>query len=91
MTRLTLQDIQQARERIKDTVYLSPCARSESLSRMLGCSLSLKLENLQMTGSFKERGAFNKILQLNEQQRAAGIITASAGNHAQAVAHAARQ
>ena len=58
---------------------------------MLGCNLSLKLENLQMTGSFKERGAFNKILQLNEQQKAAGIITASAGNHAQAVAHAAQQ
>ena len=70
---------------------MSPCARSETLSQMLGCKLSLKLENLQMTGSFKERGAFNKILQLNEEEKAAGIISASAGNHAQAVAHAAQQ
>lgn len=91
MNTLTLADIQQARQRIGDAVYLTPCARSESLSRMLGCTLFLKLENLQMTGSFKERGAFNKILQLDEAQRRAGIITASAGNHAQAVAHVAQQ
>ena len=91
MHNLSLADIHKARERISQVVYLTPCARSEALSEMLGCRLSLKLENLQMTGSFKERGAYNKILQLNEKQRRAGIITASAGNHAQAVAHAARQ
>lgn len=86
----TLSDIQAARERIATRVFLSPCAFSATLSRMTGCHLSLKLENLQMTGSFKERGAFNKILALTKQQKAAGIIAASAGNHAQGVAHAAR-
>jgi threonine dehydratase len=86
---LTLKDIQQARERIRDSIYMTPCAQSESLSHMLGCSLYLKLENLQITGSFKERGALNKILQLSESQKASGVIAASAGNHAQGVAHTA--
>lgn len=88
---VTLKDIQQAQQRIQDHVYLTPCVRSEILSQMLGCELFLKLENLQITGSFKERGALNKILQLNTEQKAAGVIAASAGNHAQGVAHAARQ
>jgi threonine dehydratase len=87
---LTLADIEAARRRIQDHVYLSPCAYTESLSRMTGCRLFLKLENLQMTGSFKERGALNKVLSLGDQQKAAGIIAASAGNHAQGVAHAAQ-
>ena len=87
---VTLADIQAARRRIGDHVFYSPCARSEILSRMTGCELYLKLENLQMTGSFKERGALNKILALSEVQKAAGVIAASAGNHAQGVAHAAR-
>jgi threonine dehydratase len=87
---VTLADIQKARSRIGDAIYQSPCAHSETLSRITGCDLYLKLENLQMTGSFKDRGALNKILQLDEQQKAAGVITASAGNHAQGVAHAAR-
>lgn len=91
MTTLTLADIHKAHERIRDSVYMTPCAWSENLSHRLGCKLFLKLENLQMTGSFKERGAFNKILQLDEPQKRAGIITASAGNHAQAVAHAAQK
>jgi len=86
---LTLKDIQKARDRIRDSIYMTPCAHSESLSKILGCSLYLKLENLQITGSFKERGAHNKILQLNESQRASGVIAASAGNHAQGVAHTA--
>jgi len=85
-----LDNIQDAYARIKDHIYLSPCAHSESLSAQLGCQLYLKLDNLQMTGSFKERGALNKILQLSEEQKAKGVIAASAGNHAQAVAHAAR-
>ena len=91
MMKPDLKDIQKAHQRIKDRVYLTPCVRSEILSQMLGCELFLKLENLQITGSFKERGALNKILQLNAEQKAAGVIAASAGNHAQGVAHAARQ
>lgn len=70
---------------------MTPCARSETLSELLGCDLYLKLENLQITGSFKERGALNKILQLAPVQKAAGVIAASAGNHAQGVAHVARK
>ena len=85
-----LEDIQKARSRICDSVFLSPCAKSETLSRLTGCEVYLKLENLQMTGSFKERGSLNKILQLSDRQKTAGVITASAGNHAQGVAHAAQ-
>ncbi|MET0049139.1 MAG: threonine ammonia-lyase [Sedimenticola sp.] len=85
-----LSDIQAAHQRIKDSVFRTPCTLSESLSHLTGCYLHLKLENLQMTGSFKERGSLNKILQLDQAQREAGVITASAGNHAQGVAHAAR-
>lgn len=88
---ITLHEIKQAHERIRDSIHLTPCAHSETLSNILGCTLYLKLENLQITGSFKERGALNKILQLTDQQRAAGVIAASAGNHAQGVAHAARK
>lgn len=87
---VTLADIQAARRRIGARIFFSPCARSETLSRMIGCELYLKLENLQMTGSFKDRGALNKILLLDDNQKAAGIIAASAGNHAQGVAHAAQ-
>jgi threonine dehydratase len=87
---VTLADIQAARKRIGDAIFVTPCARAEILSELIGCEVFLKLENLQMTGSFKERGSLNKILQLSEEQRRAGVITASAGNHAQGVAHAAR-
>ena len=87
---VTLGDIEKARSRIRDSVFLSPCSKSETLSRLTGCEVYLKLENLQMTGSYKERGSLNKILQLSDLQKAAGVITASAGNHAQGVAHAAR-
>ena len=85
-----MADIETARRRIRNRVYLSPCAYTETLSRMTGCRLFLKLENLQMTGSFKERGALNKMLSLTETQRATGVIAASAGNHAQGVARAAQ-
>ena len=91
MTILSLSDIQAARERIKDRVELTPCDYSEILSRLYGCHIYLKLENLQITGSFKPRGAFNKILQLTPEQRDAGVLAASAGNHAQGVAYAAHQ
>ena len=89
---LTIADIRAARERIRGSVNLSPCAYSETFSKLTGSRVSFKLENLQMTGSFKERGALNKILLLNSDERARGVITASAGNHAQGVAyHATRQ
>jgi threonine dehydratase len=72
-------------------VYLSPCARSETFSRATGCDAYLKLENLQMTGAYKERGALNRLLTLSSAERAKGLIAASAGNHAQAIAyHAGR-
>ena len=88
---ITLEDVQQARRRIADRIYLSPCARSETFSRLTGCTAFLKLENLQMTGAYKERGALNKLLTLAPADRERGLIAASAGNHAQAVAyHAGR-
>src|SRR6185436_16328612 len=71
-------------------VYLTPCPRSQSLSQRVGCDVYLKLENLQMTGSFKERGAYNKIASLTEAERGAGVIAASAGNHAQGLAFVAK-
>ncbi|MCX7826547.1 MAG: threonine ammonia-lyase, partial [Verrucomicrobiae bacterium] len=88
---ITLQDIRAARERIQPVIYRSPCPLSLTLSRLCGCRTFFKLENLQMTGSFKERGALNKLLQLTDAERRAGVIAASAGNHAQGVAyHATR-
>jgi threonine dehydratase len=88
---VTLPDVQAALGRIRDRIYVSPCARSETLSRLTGTNAFLKLENLQMTGAFKERGALNKLLGLSLEERARGLITASAGNHAQGVAyHAGR-
>jgi threonine dehydratase len=87
-----LQDIEAARARIGDAVYLSPCAYSETFSQLTGCRVSFKLENLQMTGSFKERGALNKLELLTPEERACGVIAASAGNHAQGVSyHATRR
>ncbi len=88
---VTLDDVRAARQRIQEHVYLSPCARSETLSRLSGCHAWLKLENLQMTGAYKERGALNKLSLLTAEERGRGLIAASAGNHAQAVAyHAGR-
>ena len=89
---LTLDDIERARARIKDDIYTSPCAFSETFSKLTGNKVYFKLENLQMTGSFKERGALNKILTLTQEERERGVIAASAGNHAQGVAyHATRK
>jgi threonine dehydratase len=81
-----LQDIQQARQRIRDRIYVSPCAASETVTRMTGSRVFFKLENLQVTGSFKERGALNKLATLSADERRRGVITASAGNHGMAVA-----
>jgi threonine dehydratase len=88
---LTLADVLAARERIGSAIYKTPCARSEMLSRMTGQSVFLKLENLQMTGSFKERGALNKIATLTPAQAKKGVVAASAGNHAQGVAYHATE
>jgi threonine dehydratase len=84
---ITLDDVLAARERIRGSVYYSPCTRSEMLSRITGQSVFLKLENLQMTGSFKERGALNRIATLTHAQAKRGVVAASAGNHAQGVAY----
>jgi len=88
---LHLADIAAARERIRKSIYLSPCAHSQHLSVLTGQQIYLKLDNLQMTGSFKERGSLNKILQLSAEQKSRGVIAASAGNHAQGVAYHATQ
>ncbi len=66
---------------------MSPCTRSETFSELTGNSIYLKLENRQRTGAYKERGALNKLLSLTPEERSQGVIAASAGNHAQAVAY----
>ena len=88
---VSLAEIHAAMARIRDSIYLSPCARSEEMSQLTGNSVYLKLDNLQRTGAFKERGALNKLLTLTDEERARGVIAASAGNHAQGLAyHAGR-
>jgi threonine dehydratase len=84
---VTLTGIEAARARIRDHIFLSPCLRSAALTRMIGLEVHLKMDNMQRTGAFKERGALNKILTLGEDERQRGVIAASAGNHAQAVAY----
>ena len=84
-------DIHAARGRLAGTIYETPCPYSETLSALTGARVFVKLENLQMTGSFKERGAANLLLQLSPDERRRGVVAASAGNHGLAVAfHAAR-
>jgi threonine dehydratase len=84
---ITLKDIEAARERIKGAVYFSPCPESIPLSELTGMTIFCKLDNLQRTGSFKERGARNALAQLPREQQERGVIAASAGNHAQALAY----
>jgi threonine dehydratase len=84
-------DIEEARERIKEQIYLSPLPYSESLSRMTGTRVFCKLENLQITGSFKERGALNRLLTLSADETRRGVIAASAGNHGMALAFHSRR
>ena len=86
---LSLADIREARERVSDVARHTPLERSRSFSEMSGADLHLKLENFQRTGAFKIRGAMNRIQTLSETEREAGVVTASAGNHAQGVALAA--
>src|SRR3954469_13449987 len=87
---VTLADVRAARERIADAIYRSPCPYSLSLSQLCGCEIYCKLDHLQMTGSFKERGARNKLMQLTDAEKARGVIAASAGNHALALAYHGR-
>jgi len=84
---IDLADVEAARERLRGHIYYSPCPRSEMLSQLTGQTVYLKLENLQMTGSFKERGSLNRLALLTPDEAARGVIAASAGNHAQGVAY----
>src|SRR5689334_16819190 len=83
---LSLGDIRAARQRIAGAIYVSPCPESPALSELTGSRIYCKLDSLQRTGSFKERGARNALLLLSQEQRQRGVIAASAGNHALALA-----
>jgi threonine dehydratase len=84
---VTLADIRAAADRIRGAVYRSPCPYSLALSKLCGAEVFCKLDHLQMTGSFKERGARNKLMRLSDVERQRGVIAASAGNHALGVAY----
>lgn len=88
---ITFKDVAAARARIRSQIYLSPCAYSETISRMTGSRVLFKLENLQMTGSFKERGALNRLLTMDRGEAERGVVAASAGNHGMAVAFHSRR
>ena len=88
---LSLQDVRDAAARLDGHVARTPCRRSDRLTQLLGTEVFLKLENFQLTGSFKERGAANKLSASAQEAAAHGVVTASAGNHGQGLArHAAR-
>jgi threonine dehydratase len=86
---LSLDDVLAARDRVAETARSTPLEYSHTFSSMSGAEVHLKLENFQRTGSFKIRGATNRIMTLSDEEKAAGVVTASAGNHAQGVALAA--
>ncbi len=88
---VTLKDVWAARDRMNGAVVRSRCAQSYAISELTESKVWLKFENMQMTGSYKERGALNKILTLSEEERQRGLVAASAGNHAQAVSYHATQ
>src|SRR5436305_13002801 len=88
---LPLNLICQAQHRLRGRVHHTPLVRSAALSERLGVPVWLKLEFLQKTGSFKPRGAFNKMLSLSDAERQRGVVAIGGGNHAQGVAYAARQ
>ncbi|MFL6747446.1 MAG: threonine ammonia-lyase [Sphingomicrobium sp.] len=90
-TRPTIDDIRTAAERIKGSVIRTPMMKSRTLSEIVDAEVWLKFENLQFTAAYKERGALNKLLQLTEEERGRGVVAASAGNHAQAVAYHGRR
>jgi threonine dehydratase len=80
---ITLEDIKEAQRTLKNVVHRTALAYSSVLSEVTGGEIYLKMENLQKTGSFKIRGAYNKIAHLSEEERKRGVVAASAGNHAQ--------
>ncbi len=86
---LSLESIQKAKQTIQPVIEHIPLSFAPKLSRLLGANIYLKKENLQRTGAFKIRGAYNKIAQMSNEQRQNGVIAASAGNHAQGVAYSA--
>lgn len=86
---VTLEDIQRAQKLLQEVIHATPLDLSRTFSAMAGCDIYLKLENMQKTGSFKIRGAYNKIKSLDAAQKASGVVAASAGNHAQGVAFGA--
>jgi len=90
MNKVTLEDVKSARETIKDIVKKTDLLESVKLSEKTGSRVFYKCENLQKTGSFKLRGACNKIANLTEEEKACGVIASSAGNHAQGVAYGAK-
>jgi threonine dehydratase len=87
---ITKQDIEQAHERIKPYVHRTPVLTSESINAIAGCNIFFKCENFQKVGAFKARGAMNAALQISPDNRSKGIATHSSGNHAQAIARAAK-
>lgn len=87
---ITKHDIEQAHERIKPYVHRTPVFTSHSIDELAGCRVFFKCENFQNVGAFKARGAMNAALQISEDNRTKGIATHSSGNHAQAVARAAK-
>ena len=87
----TIDDIRAAAARIDGAVIRTPMLVSRTLSEVIGAEIWLKFENLQFTAAYKERGALNKLLQLSPEERSRGVIAASAGNHAQAVAYHAKR
>jgi threonine dehydratase len=88
---VTPDDIRAAQQRIRGAVYRSPCPFSLALSRLCGCDVFCKLDHLQITGSFKERGARNRLRLLSDAERSAGVVAASAGNHALGLAYHGQQ
>ena len=89
--KISLESIQQARERIGKFIARTPCELSVGLSEMVGARVFVKLDNQQATGSFKERGAANKLLQLTDSEKKRGVVTPSAGNHGLGVAYQAKK
>lgn len=88
---VTVADIRMAHERIAPSIVRTPTLHSKTLSEMTGANIWLKFENLQFTAAYKERGALNRLCQLSEEERARGVIAASAGNHAQGLAYHGRR
>jgi len=87
---VTLADVQMAQSRVQETAFETPLVEEDYFSALCGARVFLKLESLQHTGSFKVRGAYNKIASLTPEERATGVIAASAGNHSQGVARVAK-